>query len=152
MGNKILAIGALAFMSSVVAMSVAQASVKVTVWGSDYQGTNYSPVSSQTLSDAAAPPPALSWSTAPFTYNGPIDWVNNSSNNGQNFNANLFGQFLNGADITSFSSNKGLGSPSSLVLSTWVPEPSTWAMMLVGIVGLSYAGFRSRRRTAISIV
>jgi len=34
---------------------------------------------------------------------------------------------------------------------TSVPEPSTWAMMLVGFGLLGYAGFR-RRRTAISIV
>ena len=33
---------------------------------------------------------------------------------------------------------------------TAVPESSTWAMMLLGFAGLSYAGFRSRR-TAISI-
>jgi hypothetical protein len=32
-----------------------------------------------------------------------------------------------------------------------VPEPSTWAMMLLGFIGLGYAGFR-RRRTATSIV
>ena len=152
MGKMIFAMVALASMGIVVAMSGAQASVKVTVWGSDDQGANYSPVSGHTLGDGAAPPPALSSSTAPFTHDGPIDWVNNSSNNGQNLNANLFDQFLNGADITSFSSDKGLGSPSYLVLSTWVPEPSTWAMMLAGIAGLSYAGFRSRRRTAISIV
>ena len=31
-----------------------------------------------------------------------------------------------------------------------VPEPSTWAMMLLGFAGLGYAGFR-RRRTAVSI-
>ena len=31
-----------------------------------------------------------------------------------------------------------------------VPEPSTWAMMLLGFAGLGYAGFR-RRRTATSI-
>ena len=148
MGKTIFARGALAFMGSVVAMSVAQASVKVTVLGSDDQGANYSPVLSHTLSDAAA----LSSSAALFTYDGPIDWVNNSSKNGQNFNANLFDRFLNGADITSFSSDKGLGSPSYLALSTWVPETSTWAMMLAGIAGLSYAGFRSRRRTTISIV
>ena len=34
-----------------------------------------------------------------------------------------------------------------------VPEPSTWAMMLLGFVGLGYAGFRkARARSAISIV
>jgi hypothetical protein len=32
---------------------------------------------------------------------------------------------------------------------TLVPEPSTWAMMLLGFVGLSFAGYRSTRRSAI---
>ena len=36
--------------------------------------------------------------------------------------------------------------------SSTVPEPSTWAMMLLGFVGLGYAGFRkARARSAISI-
>ena len=34
--------------------------------------------------------------------------------------------------------------------SSTVPEPSTWAMMLLGFVGLGYAGFR-KARSAISI-
>jgi hypothetical protein len=29
-----------------------------------------------------------------------------------------------------------------------VPEPSTWAMMLVGFAGLGFAGYRASRRTA----
>jgi hypothetical protein len=32
-----------------------------------------------------------------------------------------------------------------------VPEPSTWAMMLLGFAGLGYAGLRSRRRSSISV-
>jgi hypothetical protein len=33
-----------------------------------------------------------------------------------------------------------------------VPEPSTWAMMLLGFAGLGYVGFRkARARSAISI-
>ncbi len=32
-----------------------------------------------------------------------------------------------------------------------IPEASTWAMMLLGLAGLGYAGFR-RRKAAISIV
>jgi PEP-CTERM motif len=36
--------------------------------------------------------------------------------------------------------------------SSTVPEPSTWAMMLLGFAGLGYAGFRkARNRSAISI-
>jgi hypothetical protein len=29
-----------------------------------------------------------------------------------------------------------------------VPEPSTWAMLLLGFVGLGYVGYRGSRRTA----
>jgi len=46
------------------------------------------------------------------------------------------------------------GPPFSLldgVSLTAAPEPSTWTMMLAGFAGLGYAGFRSRRRSAISI-
>jgi PEP-CTERM motif len=33
-----------------------------------------------------------------------------------------------------------------------VPEPSTWAMMLLGFAGLGYAGYRSSQKTgAVSL-
>jgi hypothetical protein len=31
---------------------------------------------------------------------------------------------------------------------TPTPEPSTWAMMLLGFAGLGFAGYRTSRRTA----
>jgi hypothetical protein len=31
---------------------------------------------------------------------------------------------------------------------TSVPEPSTWAMMLIGFSGLGYAGYRASRKSA----
>jgi PEP-CTERM motif len=38
-------------------------------------------------------------------------------------------------------------SPVSFVLVA-TPEPSTWAMMLVGFAGLGFAGYRTSRRAA----
>jgi hypothetical protein len=34
---------------------------------------------------------------------------------------------------------------SNVNLSSVIPEPSTWAMMLLGFVGLGYAGYRRER-------
>jgi hypothetical protein len=40
----------------------------------------------------------------------------------------------------------------TLVIGTVVPEPSTWAMMLLGFAGLGFVGYRSagRRRTVVN--
>ena len=35
--------------------------------------------------------------------------------------------------------------PTAIPPQPAVPEPSTWAMMLIGFAGLGYAGYRSRR-------
>jgi PEP-CTERM motif len=46
------------------------------------------------------------------------------------------------------------GPPASLVVDlslSSVPEPSTWAMLLVGFGGLGYAGFRHARKASVSI-
>jgi hypothetical protein len=34
------------------------------------------------------------------------------------------------------------------IAGTAVPEPSSWAMMLVGFAGLGFAGYRASRRSA----
>ena len=47
---------------------------------------------------------------------------------------------------------RGFSSDVSGDFSSTVPEPSTWAMMLLGFAGLGYVGFRkARARSAISI-
>lgn len=50
----------------------------------------------------------------------------------------LFDSFGGGNDIGAMD-NFGIGS---------VPEPSTWAMLLLGFAGLGFAGYRASRRTA----
>jgi hypothetical protein len=46
------------------------------------------------------------------------------------------------------------GPPFALLdgvsLTASAPEPSTWAMMIIGFAGLGYAGFRNHKRSAIS--
>jgi hypothetical protein len=38
-----------------------------------------------------------------------------------------------------------LNDSSSATITAAVPEPSTWAMVLVGLVGLGFAGYRSKK-------
>lgn len=51
-------------------------------------------------------------------------------------------------DVLSYTDNQTGVSNQSLVTTT-VPEASTWAMMLMGFAGLGMAGYRSSRRAAI---
>jgi hypothetical protein len=44
-----------------------------------------------------------------------------------------------------------MAGPSSLALTSGVPEPSTWAMMLVGFAGLGYATFRRSSKAGVSV-
>jgi hypothetical protein len=60
------------------------------------------------------------------------------------------GGMLDFADSAGGNGNIGNILDNVTVMTSAVPEPSTWAMMLVGFGGLGYAAFR-RRRTAIAI-
>jgi hypothetical protein len=52
----------------------------------------------------------------------------------------ISGTLIRGGSLTGFS--------QTMVA---IPEPSTWAMMLLGFAGLGYAGFRSARKTSVAI-
>ena len=49
-------------------------------------------------------------------------------------------------DMLANNGNTGNVAANSFVTGG-VPEPSTWAMMLIGFAGLGYAGFRQTRKT-----
>jgi hypothetical protein len=81
-----------------------------------------------------------------FTYDGGLLSFVNLGTGGCN------ADFKNCAPVDPAASG---GPPFSLLdgvsLTGSAPEPSTWAMMFIGFAGLSYAGFRNRRRSAISV-
>jgi hypothetical protein len=62
-------------------------------------------------------------------------------------------------DLVSFSDGEIVGSGTANLIpliapptvSNSIPEPSTWAMMLIGFAGLGYAGYR-RSRNAVSLI
>jgi PEP-CTERM motif len=49
------------------------------------------------------------------------------------------------AEITGRVNARLLGVGGTVTTTTAIPEPSTWAMMLLGFAGLGYAGFRKAR-------
>jgi hypothetical protein len=59
-----------------------------------------------------------------------------------NFIQNANGYFF-AADV--IGPNGGTGSIAGSTIAAGVPEPSTWAMMLTGFVGLGYVGHRRRK-------
>jgi PEP-CTERM motif len=44
----------------------------------------------------------------------------------------------------------GAGAAAATVTISSVPEPSTWAMMLLGFGGLGFAGYRARKSVAVA--
>jgi hypothetical protein len=52
--------------------------------------------------------------------------------------------------VGSFSLHNDNESDAGVITFSAVPEPSTWAMMLLGFAGLGLAGYRALRRTAVS--
>jgi hypothetical protein len=54
-----------------------------------------------------------------------------------------------GFDFFNFQAVTGNVLITSISGST-IPEPSTWAMMVLGFIGLSYAGFRRTRKVQLA--
>jgi hypothetical protein len=59
------------------------------------------------------------------------------------------GKFL--VDVTPTGGDMGSTSAFTLVNGA-VPEPSTWAMLLLGFAGLGYAGYRRAKQVAVATV
>jgi len=44
----------------------------------------------------------------------------------------------------------GLSTPVFLAVSPTIPEPTTWAMMLIGFAGLCHVGYRNSRKGSVT--
>jgi hypothetical protein len=100
-------------------------------------------------------------------YAGTTGYLDITAYSGSTEVASLTDYPTNGLDVFSFVGFSGLGNITSVTIDTsaygspefpgialvessavLVPEPSTWAMMLLGFAGLGYAGYRSSRKAA----
>jgi hypothetical protein len=68
-----------------------------------------------------------------------------------NLTANSAGELLSFLAVGSPANNLPPFALLDGVSLTAVPEPSTWAMMVIGFTGLGYAAFRRRRRMAAAL-
>jgi hypothetical protein len=75
-------------------------------------------------------------------YGGPDAWFSN--NLGTSLTVNFIAGISAGGGTDIFS----LEEPTGLNIVVGTPEPSTWAVMLLGFAGLGFAGYRSRRKAA----
>ena len=57
---------------------------------------------------------------------------------------------LNGNEFVTTVTFEGSGSFTGTMTSVPVPEPSTWAMLLVGFVGIGFAGFRRKEARSVA--
>jgi hypothetical protein len=78
-------------------------------------------------------------------YGGPLSFYNGINAAKTAGTVNFTGGLANGAS-TYFSLEEALTVSS---IQPGIPEPSTWAMMLLGFVGLGFMGYRKSRRTLI---
>jgi cholinesterase len=105
------------------------ATIELSNWGPDYDDilTNPSKYGINNTTDACAGPPVCA---TPDTY---FYYVNSHPSDASH---HIVGNEL-------FTEVLGLSTP--------VPEPSTWAMMLLGFVGLGFAGYRgAKKRPAVA--
>jgi hypothetical protein len=88
------------------------------------------------------------WNGTDNHFAGPIDFTI-SGVSVSNFVANANG-FIAVADVLGSKSTGEVGGNMGTIVGT--PEPSTWAMMLIGFAGLGFAGYRKAHsaRTALS--
>lgn len=145
MKYRTLALGAAAAIASLTAVSSAQASFLVSVWGG-YNNSTGAPNTSPGTGDNGAQDPAPGFApTASFTYNGPIDWVNLEGDN-TSVLGNLYGSFFSAADISGFSSPDSsysglaafLGSSMSIVEGTLPVDIYTY-IQVTGSTGAGMA-------------
>jgi hypothetical protein len=85
-------------------------------------------------------------------------WLNDAASNTFMYTQNDYSQCVSGCGNQDYSTAVMAGSPSILLLinnppGTWqvaaVPEPSTWAMMILGFAGLGFMAYRRKSKPAL---
>lgn len=87
-------------------------------------------------------------------YGGPISYFTNCGTCDFNYNGttgtvNFFGGLAGGGTSTYFSLEEDLsGANGTITVTSGVPEPSTWLMMILGFCGLGFMTYRRRDQLA----
>jgi PEP-CTERM motif len=78
-----------------------------------------------------------------------VNGIDNDIAPGQS-SGNFFFNVAPASDFTLFLVNDINGGTTNVSFSSAVPEPSTWAMMLIGFAGLGFAFRQSRRKVSMA--
>jgi hypothetical protein len=78
---------------------------------------------------------------------GPLDFTINGITTA-NFNTDSFGYYF-AADLIRLS-NGATGSVAAANFTAAVPEPSTWAMMILGFAGVGFMAYRRKNKMALN--
>jgi hypothetical protein len=114
-----------------------------TAWAASAQGVDWGTLFTTTLEDTLIADAASAYSTTTA-----LSDVSNFVGGDAIYGTNGSIAFAPGQAFTAiaFSNGQVIGGGTSFV--TNVPEPSTWAMMLVGFAGLGFAGYRRSKAVA----
>jgi PEP-CTERM motif len=89
-------------------------------------------------------------STTPFFETGSPRGTSTSGLIGFAFNDAFFGTGYGNSTWTIGLTGDNIVTSATFSSTSTIPEPSTWAMMLLGFAGLGFAGYRSRKAASIA--
>jgi hypothetical protein len=91
----------------------------------------------------------INFSTWVDTYGEPYPFV--ATLVADNYAHSTAGQYANIGDTSAYVSDHGLTNVNYAFVVTAVPEPSTWAMMILGFAGIGFMAYRRSRKTTLAL-
>ena len=89
----------------------------------------------------------ITTTTGVYTFNTSLLGLDGSGNNADTTNVEFMAQAGSGITSVTFSSNQNAFEASNFAVSG-VPEPATWAMMLLGFLGVGFVAYRRKDKAA----
>jgi PEP-CTERM motif len=143
-GTLDMAIGATGFVGPVTVVQVSGSGTFIDTLGGSGALSFAADTTNTQGADTSTDLPGTNIGTFPFSVTLDPDSISGSTSRA--FSAAGLFSMTEGAAFTINPGGEIVGFNEAM--NAVVPEPSTWAMMLIGFAGLAYVGYRASRRTA----